>query len=76
MSINSSRWSKFFYRFSVRLLRGLAYPCAGIAVARFVVDPDATLSECLSDALLVLIFIVATAIIGFVLSWLLAEHKS
>lgn len=75
MPSRSSLWSKFFYRFSVRLVRGVGYPCLGIAIARFLADPDATVADCLSDALLLSMFVITTACLGFILSWILSRRN-
>jgi hypothetical protein len=73
MPIRSAGWSKFFYRFSSRLVRDVGYPCFGIAMARYLADSEATLIDCLGDALILLIFVIATACIGFIFSWILSE---
>lgn len=75
MSIRSEKWSRFFYRLSVRLVRDVVYPCTGIAFARFVSDPYARVIDCLADAMVVLLLVVSVACVGFVLSWILAEEE-
>lgn len=75
MSIRSDKWSRFFYRLSVRLVRDVHYPSIGIAIARFLSDPNARLIDCLADAMVLLIFVISCACMGFILSWVLAEDE-
>lgn len=76
MSLQSQKWSKFFYHLSVRLVRDVHYPSLGIAIARFLSDPHARLIDCLADAMVLLIFVISVACVGFILSLFLAEDDS
>lgn len=75
MSLQSAKWSRFFYRLSVRLVRDVHYPSIGIAIARFLSDPHARLIDCLADAMVLLIFVISVACVGFILSWFLAADE-
>lgn len=73
MSIQSAKWSKFFYRLSIRLVRDVGYPCFGIFFARYLTDAGATLRDCFDNALLLFAFVISIACVTFILSLILSE---
>lgn len=75
MEADRGRWSRFFHRLGVRLITGCAYPCIGVGAARALIDPGATAVDCLSDALLVLIFIAASACTSLITGWLITRGE-
>lgn len=75
MEIDQRRWCKFFHRLGLGLLKECAYPCLGVGGARALIDTEATVGDCISDALMLFIFIAVSAGICLIAGWLTACNE-